>query len=243
MEVKQMECFCPALISHFELQNIAEYVRETWAFVTLYSKNRGANRFIAMLETIRLLKKRPEVASLVGILPDLTPVSDWVKSETRLGNPALKAHAIKVNDPVIDKVLEWSLESNEMMIGSAGDVSPFLNVKKSLERMQGKADTVVISQCAGKVLENEWSIYGLDSLIHMIAGQECGNKTEQLAVAAVGKYADDKILMIGDAPGDKKAAEDNRGIVLSHHTWTGSGVVETLLQGRAGQVSGRKICR
>jgi len=43
----------------------------------------------------------------------------------------------------------------------------------------------------------------------MIAGQEMGTKTEHLKFAAVGKYAPEKILMIGDAPGDFKAAKSN----------------------------------
>ena len=36
-----------------------------------------------------------------------------------------------------------------------------------------------------------------------------GTKTEHLKFAAVGKYAPSKILMIGDAPGDQKAAKSN----------------------------------
>jgi hypothetical protein len=36
-----------------------------------------------------------------------------------------------------------------------------------------------------------------------------GTKKEHLALAAVGKYEPEKILMVGDAPGDRKAAEAN----------------------------------
>jgi phosphoglycolate phosphatase-like HAD superfamily hydrolase len=43
----------------------------------------------------------------------------------------------------------------------------------------------------------------------MIAGQEHGTKTEHLRYAAKGKYPDNKILMIGDANGDLKAAKLN----------------------------------
>ena len=42
-----------------------------------------------------------------------------------------------------------------------------------------------------------------------IAGQECGTKAEHLKYSAVGKYDPEKILMIGDAPGDHKAAAKN----------------------------------
>jgi hypothetical protein len=51
--------------------------------------------------------------------------------------------------------------------------------------------------------------HGIDSHVRIIAGQERGTKAEHLKYAAVGKYDADKILMIGDAPGDLKAAQDN----------------------------------
>ncbi len=43
----------------------------------------------------------------------------------------------------------------------------------------------------------------------MIAGQEMGKKADHLRLAAAGKYPADHVLMIGDAPGDLKAARAN----------------------------------
>ena len=40
-----------------------------------------------------------------------------------------------------------------------------------------------------------------------LCGQEAGSKKEQLKAAADGKYDKDKILMLGDAPGDMEAAD------------------------------------
>jgi phosphoglycolate phosphatase-like HAD superfamily hydrolase len=48
---------------------------------------------------------------------------------------------------------------------------------------------------------------GIDKLVRFIAGQELGTKSEHLESAAKDKYAPEKILMIGDAPGDLKAAK------------------------------------
>ena len=39
--------------------------------------------------------------------------------------------------------------------------------------------------------------------------EEMGKKAEHLNYAAAGKYEKEKILMIGDAPGDMKAAKAN----------------------------------
>jgi hypothetical protein len=52
----------------------------------------------------------------------------------------------------------------------------------------------------------------ITQFIAMIAGQEMGTKSEHLKYAAAGKYPAGKILMIGDAPGDYKAAKDNQAL-------------------------------
>ena len=54
--------------------------------------------------------------------------------------------------------------------------------------------------------EYEWAAHGLAPYMKVIAGQEMGSKAEHVEYAAKGKYADDKILLIGDAPGDRDAA-------------------------------------
>jgi hypothetical protein len=42
-----------------------------------------------------------------------------------------------------------------------------------------------------------------------MAGQEMGSKAEHLQFAAAGKYPPENILMIGDSPGDHRAAKSN----------------------------------
>jgi phosphoglycolate phosphatase-like HAD superfamily hydrolase len=45
--------------------------------------------------------------------------------------------------------------------------------------------------------------------VRVIAGQEMGKKALHLELATEGRYAADHVLMIGDAPGDMKAARAN----------------------------------
>jgi phosphoglycolate phosphatase-like HAD superfamily hydrolase len=68
---------------------------------------------------------------------------------------------------------------------------------------------MVVSATPGEALVREWDEHGLRPLVSLIAGQEMGSKREHLALAAVGRYEHEKILMVGDAPGDLKAAADN----------------------------------
>ena len=88
-------------------------------------------------------------------------------------------------------------------------ISPFPLVEESLEKLTAKADSIVVSQTPVEALKREWEENNIDKYVHLIAGQEYGTKTEHLALAAKGKYPDNKILMIGDAPGDYKAATSN----------------------------------
>ncbi len=209
MEIKHKECFCPNFIKYFNLQRISKYARETWEFVNLYSKTRGANRFKALLEAVRLLEERKEVKGRKAKLPDMSALEEWVSRETKLGNPALEKYAARVNDPLIDTVLEWSKKVNKDVEEMVYGINPFPMVEESLVKLTRKADAIVVSQTPVEALTREWQENNLDTYVHMIAGQEYGTKTEHLALAARGKYPDNKILMIGDAPGDFKAADSN----------------------------------
>ncbi|MCA1746233.1 MAG: HAD hydrolase-like protein [Bacteroidales bacterium] len=209
MEIKQKECFCPNFIQYYGLQKISKYARETWEFTNLYSKTRGVNRFLAVFETFRLLDQRPEVHARGMKLPDMTELKKWIQNETKLGNPALIEYAKKVNNKDIDLALEWSLQVNRDIEEMVHGMPPFPGVRESLVKLNEKADALVVSQTPVEALEREWEENGIEGFVRVICGQEYGTKTEHLALAAKGKYPDDKILMLGDAPGDYKAAKAN----------------------------------
>jgi phosphoglycolate phosphatase-like HAD superfamily hydrolase len=209
MEIKQKECFCPNFIKYFKMQPVSKYARETWEFVNLYSTTRGCNRFIAVNETLRLLAERPEIKARNFTVPSPAPLIEWTKKETRLGNPALKIYAAEANDPFITQTLEWSLKVNEDIANLVFGITPFPFVKECLEKMKSNADIMVVSQTPYEALKREWEENKIDHFLRFIAGQEHGTKGEHLKYAAKGKYPDDKILMIGDANGDLKAARSN----------------------------------
>ena len=88
-------------------------------------------------------------------------------------------------------------------------IPPFPYVHESLELLEDKADMIVVSATPLEALTREWEEHGISRFVRVIAGQEMGKKSEHLALAAKGKYPSDRILMIGDAPGDMKAARAN----------------------------------
>ena len=209
MEPKQKEFFCPNVIRFFGLFPIARIARETWEFTNLYSQTRGINRFLALLHAFDLLQKRKEVQERGFLVPDLSPLKEWTQLESKLGNPALEVYAKKVKDPVIDLVLDWSQTINKEIGQWLKDLPPFPPVPETLGKIGEYADSIVVSQTPVEALEREWDEHDITKYVRIIAGQEHGTKTEHLALASVNKYPKDKILMIGDAPGDLKAARQN----------------------------------
>ena len=127
-----------------------------------------------------------------------------------MGNPVLEAYCAEHDEPDMHRVLAWSLAVNET-VGKVvkGGLPPFPLAAETFERARQKADLLVCSQTPTEALQREWQEHGLDQYVFAIAGQEAGTKTEHIALASEGRYAQSKILMIGDAPGDRKAAEAN----------------------------------
>jgi len=209
MEVKHKECFIPNIIKFYRLASISKYARETFEFINLYSKWRGINRFPGLVMTMDRLTERPEVVRRRPPLPALVGLRGWIERETKLSNPALELEVCSRNDPDLAMALDWSRAVNRSIEEIVREVPPFPFVRESLESMAGKADVMVVSATPGEALEREWEEHGLRGHVALLAGQECGSKQEHLALAAVGRYDPERILMIGDALSDWTAADAN----------------------------------
>jgi len=209
MEPKHKECFCPVTVWKWDLAAVSKYAREAWDFVNLYSKLRGCNRFLALQHVMNLLTERPEVQRRGVEIPRLPELKAWTERETKLGNPALEAEVASTGNAELRACLDWSLTINERVAELVKGVPPFPGVPEALELLSGKADMMVVSATPCEALEREWKEHGIAEHMAIIAGQELGKKAEHLALTAGGKYPPEKILMIGDAPGDMKAARAN----------------------------------
>lgn len=208
MEIKHKECFAPMFIKHFELQAVSKYAREVWEFVNLYSKTRGANRFPALSRALNLLPQRPQVTARNVKVPDTKALDEWIARETKLGNATLAAE-VKNGNKALEQIKRWSDAVNHAVEDIVKGVPPFPLVRESLEKLTPKADAMCISQTPADALKREWAEHGIDKFARIIAGQEMGTKTEHLKFAAKDKYPPQRILMVGDAPGDFKAAKTN----------------------------------
>ena len=208
MEIKHKECFVPMFVKHNGLQAVSKYARQVWEFVNLYSKTRGTNRFPAMVRSLELLRERPEVQARNVNVPSHPALDEWMARETKLGNATLAAEVAGGNDDLAP-IKDWSDAVNAHIADIVHGVPPFPLVRECLGQALGRADMMVISQTPSDALEREWDEHDIAKFVKAIAGQGMGTKTEHLQFAAASKYSTEKVLMIGDAPGDHKAAKAN----------------------------------
>ena len=207
MELKHKECFIPNIINFYGLQGVSKYAREAAEFVNLYSKSRGINRFPALIETLQWLRRRPEVRRRGVKIEVPRGLVEWVARETRLGNPALEQAIIESDDADLRQALAWSQAVNEAIAAMVRGVAPFPYVRECLEKLAGQADMLVVSATPQAALTAEWEEHDIRKFVLAVCGQESGSKQEILVNAA--KYPASRALMVGDAPGDRSAAEAN----------------------------------
>jgi phosphoglycolate phosphatase-like HAD superfamily hydrolase len=215
MEVKHNDGFSPNVVKHFGLQALSRQVHQVWDFVSLYSQTRGCNRFRALVAVFDELRSMPRVKESGVPIPELPYLRRWIESETLLGNPRLEAKLAAAHGAEKEElapVLAWSRAVNRSIEEIVRGLPPFRGVRESLARLRERADLLVVSATPQDALDREWAEHGIDRYVSLIAGQEMGSKVEHLRLAAEGKFPPDKILMVGDAPGDLEAARQVKAL-------------------------------
>jgi len=218
MEVKHKECFIPNTIKHWSLQPVSKYAREAAEFVNLYSKWRGINRWPALVMVFDLLQERPEVQRRRVPIPEAAKIRAFIADDAYAkSNDGLKAYMAAHPDPELDRAWAWTTGVNATVADVVHGVPPFPFVRESLAFLSDQADMIVVSATPTEALTREWEEHNIARYVRVIAGQEMGSKTLHLQLAAQGRYAPDHILMIGDAPGDMKAARANDALFYPIH--------------------------
>lgn len=212
MGIKHRECFCPWMIGYFGLPPVAQAARECKEFADLFSKTRGANRHKTLKRILaELLPAHPTVKSRKFKVPQFPHYFAWVDDPNSvLSNDGLK-QAIGQAQGAARKELELALQWSERVDWAVREivkgVPPFPFLRESLQKLQGKADIVVVSTTPEETIIREWTEHDIARYVALIAGQEMGAKDQLLQAVTQGRYQENRVLMIGDAPGDLKAAK------------------------------------
>ncbi|RRD06058.1 HAD family hydrolase [Arachnia propionica] len=208
MDIKHQECFTPAYIKYFNLQAASGLVRETALFVNLYSSTRGQNRWVALDRLFELLRQRPEVLSRGVQIPEGGELRRFLDSGFPRSDAGIAAFAAEHPSAEIETCIEWGRGVNELIAWMVHGCAPFDGVREAIRAMQDLVDCMVVSATPVEALQREWAEHDLARHMRVIAGQEMGSKAEHLRWAAKGRYRLDRIMLIGDAPGDRDTAAE-----------------------------------
>ncbi len=213
MEIKHKECFTPNIIKHWNLQAVSKYAREAAEFVNLYSKWRGINRWPALVMVFDLLREREEVQARGVEPPQAEDIRAFIADDRfPKSNDGLAAYMKEHPSPELERAWRWTNAVNDTVADMVHGVPPFPYVRQSLQLLADEADMIVVSATPLEALRREWKEHDIAQYVEVIAGQEMGKKQLHLQLAANGKYEPDHILMVGDAPGDMKAAKANNAL-------------------------------
>ena len=205
MTIKQ-RIFHDGIIEFWGLESEADRVRTLCEWVGLFSPWRGLNRFQLILKIFQCLEQFfPALGSRLSLHPNYFP-TEQLKHFVESGVALSMTELAKVDDAELKSVYDWSAEMSRR-IAELPPIPMFDEVFRGLEKIREGADAIVVSQTTEDALVREWRHAGLEKFVDVIAGAELGSKAESLTRAGTGRYALDKILMVGDAPGDLEAAQ------------------------------------
>lgn len=204
MTIKQ-RIFHTGIIRFWGLQSAEKEFRRVAEWTALYSPWRGLNRFELLLRILQNLKY--EYASLPAVrsLPDPAALAAFVQSGVALSADELAARVAADGDPELRRALDWS-RAVSRDIAAVPEMPVFPEAADTLRQLAAAADLLVVSQTAEEALVREWRQAGLARHVQVIAGAELGSKVESLTAAMKGRYAPQRTLMTGDAPGDLETA-------------------------------------
>lgn len=204
MDIKHKRCFGPCMVAEWGLQAWERPILDRWDEINLYSMTRGINRFLGLAMALE------EINEQYTRIDGIEDLRHWTEETQELSNPALEAAIARGGAPILKKALRWS-----QAVNTAIDALPwalkrdFPGVREGFEAVRDFADIVIVSSANRNAVEEEWERFGLLPLVDLILCQDMGSKAHCISELRKKGYSEDHILMVGDAPGDKAAAEIN----------------------------------
>ncbi|MBO5303592.1 MAG: HAD family hydrolase [Lachnospiraceae bacterium] len=204
MDIKHFRCFGPCMIEEWGLFKWEAPILKRWNEINLYTMTRGVNRFKGLSMMLR------EINDTYCGIEGIDVLEKWTKESDELSNQALQ-RAIDADGSIsLKKALSWSNKVNESINAlSFAEKKPFEGAKEALAYAHAYADIVIVSSANLQAVEEEWELYGLLDHVDLLLAQDTGSKAYCIGELLKKGYEKDKVLMVGDAPGDYDAAKKN----------------------------------
>lgn len=203
MTIKHVKCFGPCLVDEWGLGAWRDEILKRWNDINLYTKKRGINRFQGLAQMLT------EVNDQYTKIEDLEALVKWVETTPAFSEAKLKEEIAKNPSSIsLKKALSWSQEVNRNINALSDDEKiAFDGVLEALKNIKSCADLAIVSSANREAMEEEWIRCGLMEFVDVSMAQDVGSKEACIKKMISEGYEPERILMVGDASGDYKAAQ------------------------------------
>ncbi len=203
MTIKHQKAFGPEIIKVYGLSSIEEDFLDLWDQLNLYTSYRGINRFAGLLKSFEMMEAKGYQ------IPPYDQLKIWIGQTSALSTEALIDYNEVHPSDQLSKAIRWSHQVNDRIQSLDGAYGAFDYVKESLARMSEVGVVYVVSSANRQAIAKEWEDQGLMDYVDGMYGQEAGSKAQILkTISKKTKTEKDRMLMVGDALSDQRAAED-----------------------------------
>ena len=208
MNCKHFNCFGPCMVTEWGLEEWKDAILERWNVINLFSMTRGINRFKGLAMALGEIDKQYKP------IPGVVALQHWADTAPALSNDGVIKAAEEATDPeakaIFAKALAWSKAVNAAIVELPEELKvPYDGAKEGLAAAHEFADVAMVSSANRDAVEEEWGKFGLLQHTDIVLAQDVGSKAACIAAMLKFGYDPDKVLMLGDAPGDCDAAEKN----------------------------------
>jgi len=203
MECKHRHCFGPYIIDIWHLEQWKDEILNRWNEINLYSLKRGINRFLGLKMILC------EVDASYCRIDGLSHYVKWCEETRTYSNAAIKEQINQGTHSIFERVLDWSNRVNNGVKEIADKIKPFDGVKDALVLIHKNADIAIVSSANPQAVQDEWTRFELMEYVDYVMAQDAGTKKDCIKTLLSMGYQENKVLMVGDALGDKKAAFSN----------------------------------
>ena len=207
MNCKHFHCFGPCMVAEWGLEEWKAAILDRWNVINLFSMTRGINRFKGLAMALGEIDKQYKP------IPGIEALQHWADTAPALSNDGvIKAAAAAEGDAklIFEKALSWSKAVNAAIVELDESLKvPYNGAKEGLAAAHQFADVAMVSSANRDAVEEEWGKFGLLAHTDIVLAQDIGSKAACIAEMLKFGYDLDKVVMIGDAPGDCDAAEKN----------------------------------
>ena len=208
MNCKHFHCFGPCMVTEWGLEEWKDAILDRWNVINLFSMTRGINRFKGLAMALG------EIDNQYKPITGIAALQHWVEVAPALSNDGVAKAAAEATDAdaklVFEKALSWSKAVNAAIVELDEALKvPYNGAKEGLAAAHTFADVAMVSSANRDAVEEEWGKFGLLEHTDIVLAQDVGSKAACIKEMLKFGYDTNKVVMVGDAPGDCDAAEKN----------------------------------